>query len=311
MALSLAFSVAIYFITTARLGRPIGSQQGPGLQQDQKEPSIPDNIQARIDERDDAMRQDTIISLVVLNIGMLAGGVGISYVLARRTLRPIEEVMELQMQFVSDASHELRTPLTALLTRNEVVLRKKHIDEPKAREVLEKNIEEIENLRTLSEELLGLVRADVDDKPPVATNLHDLTRGVIERLAPLSHAKHIKVHNNVSSKIQTVHPSAVQQILSIFLDNAIKYSPENSTVMIYDEGNSISVKDEGEGISKDDQARVFDRFYRADTARTRSGNSGHGLGLAIAKAVAERNGYEISFSSKQGSGSVFSLSLIS
>ena len=101
--------------------------------------------------------------------------------------------------------------------------------------------------------------------------------------------------------------AAVTQILGTLIDNAIKYSPPGSTVVIRLDGQTLSVVDQGIGIAKQDQAKIFDRFYRSDEARTRGHNSGYGLGLAIAKAVADKNGYQLSVKSELGQGSTFSL----
>ena len=105
----------------------------------------------------------------------------------------------------------------------------------------------------------------------------------------------------------TVAVTAVTQILGTLIDNAVKYSSSGSTVVIRLDGQTLSVVDQGIGIAKQDQAKIFDRFYRSDEARTRGRGSGYGLGLAIAKAVADKNGYQLSVKSELGQGSTFSL----
>ena len=109
------------------------------------------------------------------------------------------------------------------------------------------------------------------------------------------------------SVTHTVAVAAVTQILGTLIDNAIKYSPLGGTVVIRLDGQTLSVVDQGIGIAKQDQAKIFDRFYRSDEARTRGYGSGYGLGLAIAKAVADKNGYQLSVKSEAGQGSTFSL----
>ena len=101
--------------------------------------------------------------------------------------------------------------------------------------------------------------------------------------------------------------AAVTQILGTLIDNAIKYSPPGSTVVIRLDGQTLSVVDQGIGIAKQDQAKIFDRFYRSDEARTRGQNSGYGLGLAITRAVADKNSYQLSVKSEAGQGSTFNL----
>lgn len=113
--------------------------------------------------------------------------------------------------------------------------------------------------------------------------------------------------NTGLSVTHSVAIAAVAQILGTLLDNAIKYSPSGSTVVIRLDGQTLSVVDQGIGITKQDQAKIFDRFYRSDEARTRGHSSGYGLGLAIAKAVADKNGYQLSVKSQPGQSSTFSL----
>lgn len=152
MTLSLAFSVIIYAITSAQLNRPLPpsehAQQPPEL--------IERQFSRRLEQRNRETRGSVIMSLAVLNGVMLLVGYWLSLLLARRTLAPIERSIEQQAQFVSDASHELRTPLTALMTTNEVALRKKTLDDDRARAVFQRNIDEVEQLRTLTDNLLQL-----------------------------------------------------------------------------------------------------------------------------------------------------------
>ena len=95
----------------------------------------------------------------------------------------------------------------------------------------------------------------------------------------------------------------------MLIDNAIKYSPENSKIKIYFEKNTIFVKDQGLGISKEDQKHIFERFYRSDKARTRGENSGHGLGLSLAKSICKKCGFLISVESEIGKGSIFKVKI--
>jgi len=106
--------------------------------------------------------------------------------------------------------------------------------------------------------------------------------------------------------------SAVTQILRILLDNAIKYSPEHSTVTMSvatSHGFTISVADEGVGIAPEHHTNVFDRFFRVDESRSSRHAEGSGLGLSIAKSIADRHGYDLALTSKVGKGSTFSLTI--
>ena len=301
MTLSLAFSMIIYAITSVQLNRPLP----PGEHAQQPPELVERQFSRRLEQRNRETRGLVIMSLVVLNGAMLLVGYWLSLLLARRTLAPIERAMRAQVQFVSDASHELRTPLTALMTTNEVALRKKTLDEKKARVVFQRNIDEVEKLRELTDNLLQLTQVDNQQIEKQAVDMAKLVRDTVDRYQPV--ADKVVLDVQVPSVNHVVAVVAVTQILGTLIDNAIKYSPSGSTVVIRLDGQTLSVVDQGIGIAKQNQAKIFNRFYRSDEARTRGHNSGYGLGLAIARAVADKNGYQLSVKSKLGQGSTFSL----
>ena len=303
MTLSLVFSVIIYAITSVQLNRPLP----PGEHAQQPPELIERQFSRRLEQRNRETRGSVIMSLVVLNGVMLLVGYWLSLLLARRTLAPIERSIEQQAQFVSDASHELRTPLTALMTTNEVALRKKTLDDKKARAVFQRNIDEVEQLRTLTDNLLQLTQVNNQQIEKRAVDMAELVRDTVDRYQLAADKKRVALDMQVASITHTVAVTAVTQILGTLIDNAIKYSPPDSTVIIRLDGQALSVVDQGIGIAKKDQAKIFDRFYRSDEARTRGQNSGYGLGLAIAKAVADKHGYRLSVKSEPGRGSTFRL----
>jgi len=303
MTLSLVFSVIIYIITAAQLNRPLP----PGEHSQQPPAMFETQFNLRLERRNSETRGSVVMSLIVLNGVMLLIGYWLSLLLARRTLAPIERAMRAQVQFVSDASHELRTPLTALMTTNEVALRKKTLDEKKVRTVFQCNIDEVEKLRELTDNLLQLTQVDNQQIEKQAVDMAKLVRDTVDRYQPVADKKQVVLDVQVPSVNHVVAVMSVTQILGTLIDNAIKYSPPGSTVVIRLDGQTLSVVDQGIGIAKQDQAKIFDRFYRSDEARTRGHNSGYGLGLAIAKAVADKNGYQLSVKSEAGQGSTFSL----
>ena len=303
MTLSLVFSVIIYIITAAQLNRPLP----PGEHSQQPPAMFETQFNRRLEQRNSETRGSVVMSLIVLNGVMLLIGYWLSLLLARRTLAPIERAMRAQVQFVLDASHELRTPLTALMTTNEVALRKKTLDEKKVRAVFQRNIDEVEKLRKLTDNLLQLTQVDNQQIEKQAVDMAELIRDIVDRYQPVADKKQVALDMQVVSVNHVVAVAAVTQILGTLIDNAIKYSPPGSTVVIRLDGQTLSVVDQGIGIAKQDQAKIFDRFYRSDEARTRGHSSGYGLGLAIAKAVADKNGYQLSVKSETGQGSIFSL----
>lgn len=310
MTLSLAFSVIIYAITSAQLNRPLP----PGEHAQQPPEIIERQFSHRLEQRNSETRGSVIISLVVLNGVMLLVGYLLSLLLARRTLEPIERSIEQQAQFVSDASHELRTPLAALLLVNEIALRKSTLTEKKARQVLGQNVAEIKKLTELSNSLLDLAKSEGVVTDPELVNPATLIEEMVTRFTPAAQAKRVKlVYDNQSPTGDVpLQANAVRQILAIFMDNAIKYAPpKNGEVALQArlKKNTLEfiVKDNGPGIAPGDQKHIFERFYRADAARTRTGVSGHGLGLAIAKSLADRCGYTIRIKSQPPNGAEFTL----
>ena len=310
MTLSLAFSVIIYAITSAQLNRPLP----PGEHAQQPPEIIERQFSHRLEQRNSETRGSVIISLVVLNGVMLLVGYWLSLLLARRTLEPIERSIEQQAQFVSDASHELRTPLAALLLVNEIALRKSTLTEKKARQVLGQNVAEIKKLTELSNSLLDLAKSEGVVTDQELVNPATLIEEMVTRFTPAAQAKRVKlVYDNQSPTGDVpLQANAVRQILAIFMDNAIKYAPpKNGEVALQArlKKNTLEfiVKDNGPGIAPGDQKHIFERFYRADAARTRTGVSGHGLGLAIAKSLADRCGYTIRIKSQPPNGAEFTL----
>ena len=182
MTLSLAFSVIIYAITYVQLSRPLP----PGEHAQQLPELIERQFSRRLEQRNSETRGSVIISLAALNGVMLLVGYWLSLLLARRTLAPIERAMRAQVQFVSDASHELRTPLTALMTTNEVALRKKTLDEKKARAVFQRNIDEVEKLRELTDNLLQLTQVDNQQIEKQAVDMAKLVRDTVDRYQPVA-----------------------------------------------------------------------------------------------------------------------------
>lgn len=310
MTLSLAFSVIIYAITSAQLNRPLP----PGEHAQQPPELVERQFSRRLEQRNHETRGSVIVSLIVLNGAMLLVGYWLSLLLARRTLEPIERSIEQQAQFVSDASHELRTPLSALLLNNEVALRKPTLTDKKARQVLGQNVAEIKKLTELSNSLLDLAKSEQTMTEPELVNPATLIEEVVTRFTPAAQVKWVKlVYDNQSPTGDVpLQTNAVRQILAIFVDNAIKYAPpKNGEVALQArlKKNTLEfiIKDNGLGIAPGDQKHIFERFYRADTARTRTDVSGHGLGLAIAKSLADRCGYTIRVKSQPPNGAEFTL----
>ena len=308
MTLSVLFSGIIYTVTSSQLNRSL-----PPDDHIKQSTDIEDQFNHRLERRDNKTREMVIMSLVVLNGVMLMFGYWLSLLLARRTLMPIEQSIEQQAQFVSNASHELRTPLAALLLSNEIAMRKRVLTDEKARQVLSRNVEEIKKLANLSNSLLDLAKSENALNDPELIDISEIIKEVIGQYSRVAKAKQVKIFHNIpDGQKVTLQVNAVRQILSILMDNAIKYAPQKvGEVKIWAKLNKNSVefivKDNGPGISSNDQKHIFERFYRANAARTRTDASGYGLGLAIAKTLTDHCGYTIRIKSKPSAGAEFIL----
>lgn len=317
MTLSLIFTGIIYLLSTASLNRPLlpSEEENSSISVEAPEfgeHSFENTFRKRLERRDNTTRMTIIYSLVGFNLGIFVIGIFVSRSLAKLTLAPIKRAMMKQTQFIFDASHELKTPLTAMLVRNEVALRKKSLPEEKAREVIEKNIEEILKMKELTASMLDVARENGEPEKLTEINVPEFLTGLQEKLTPVAKERGVKIETemNLGKNLQaSVAKNTLEQILTIFADNAMKYSGEK---IIYlragrrGKNVAFSVKDNGVGVKKEDQKRIFERFYQVDAARTRTEDkTSYGLGLAIAKNLAERQGYKIVLRSSEGRGAEF------
>lgn len=265
------------------------------------------------DRRDQlsAAKGSIIFRLVTANIVIVTlGGAG-SYLLAKRTLQPIKEAHQAQERFTSDASHELRTPLTSLISETEVTLRDKSLTIKGAKETLQSNLEELQGMAELTNSLLMLTsQQKIKQQDLKNVIIASLVSSVSKRLRHHAAKKDIDIKINIGSSVKAnAHPESIKEMLTILIDNAIKYSPKGSQVIIDSQQKKdclrISVIDAGIGIRANDIPHVFDRFYRADQSRSKIKSKGYGLGLAIAQQLAELQGTKIFAESSSGKGSTF------
>lgn len=333
MVLSISFSAVFYWTSTNELGSPVKSSASGAVDKTSKqgqsvliggtgnngEPEVVTNssedLHAQLQERIAGIRADLLQRLVALNGAAFVISFFLSLYLARRTLRPIEAAAEAQNRFASDASHELRTPLTIMQSEIEVVLNKQHVTVERAKRALQSNYQEVVRLRQLSEGLLQLARSS----KPIPANklatiaLDETVNDTVNQVIKLAQTKHVAIRITVPKLQARGDQQSIIQILTILLDNAIKYSPKGST--IYIEGRDthshayIGVRDEGPGIPAADLPHIFDRFYRAKPTHSQKA-SGYGLGLSIAKRLAEQYGGDITVESTLKKGSIFTLKLL-
>ena len=251
-------------------------------------------------------------NLIGLNVIILLGGGALSYYLARRTLKPIEAALAAQTRFAGDASHELRTPLTAMKSEIEVALRDPKLSASEAREMLASNLEEVIKLEGLATGLLHLARQDNEtlERVPVAAAV--IIEQAIERVAKSAVARKISFDTAAKGGVVIGDVARLVELLVVLLDNAAKYSPEGGTVTVSTKlhGGTVDivVRDTGIGIAPADMEHIFERFYRADSSRSKT-TPGYGLGLPIAAQIAELHGGSIDASSRIGHGATFTVHL--
>ncbi len=317
MVISVTFSLVIYQTQTAEIERFAAAQRvrimrqflggylAPSLIQPPSGPVLldPDLI------TESKSRLALVLIFINGGIFLLAGGVG--YLLAGRTLAPIKDMMDDQNRFISDSSHELRTPLTSLKSAMEVYLRDKNSTLKDARELVSDGLGEVNKLQSLSDGLLQLAQYQKPATTAQFTKL-SLTAVVdesVHKVSPLAKQKKISLKNATTDCQIEGNKYSLVDLLVILLDNAIKYSHEKGEITLSsqkaDGAVTISILDHGIGIAAKDLPHIFDRFYRADTARKKDGAGGYGLGLSIAKQIATAHHGSLTVDSKLGKTTTF------
>ena len=230
-------------------------------------------------------------------------------------LERLEGAFKKIIQFTADASHELRTPVAVMRTRTELSLRKPRSAE-EYRAALAQVHSELEKTSELVEKLMLLARADygVEALQLSTENLGEIVRDVCSQGKMLSEAKEISFREQIPEQPVWVNADAhaLRRLFLILIDNAIKYTPKGGRVnVVVDQENGFAIgeiRDTGIGIAPEDLPNVFERFYRADKARSRE-SGGVGLGLSIGRWIAEAHAGTIEVQSSLGGGSIFKLRL--
>ena len=216
-------------------------------------------------------------------------------------------------QFISDVSHELRTPLTIIRGEAQVTLRLQSASELDYKTTLESVLEQAVNLSRLVDDLLFLTRAEINqiNLDITETNINKLVESELSKWQRLHPSREISFKNHLHSEdnILLIDPSRIQQVLSILIDNASKYSPAGQAIEISinetESFISIVVKDHGDGISAAEIDNIFERFVRFSKH-----TEGLGLGLPIAKAIVDAHNGSINVTSNQNEGSIFTVNLL-
>jgi len=219
-------------------------------------------------------------------------------------LAALEDSARAQRQLVSDASHELRTPLTSLRTNIEVLSRD-DVLAPNEREHLLRDVgEQLLEMTALVSELVELARGDEQPADPEDVRLDLVAADAIDRTK--RNRPGVTFNPQLEESLVRGVPSTIERAVSNLLDNAAKWSPPGGEVDVVVRNGELAVRDRGPGIAAEDVPFIFDRFYRAPSARSMPGS---GLGLAIVRQVADSHGGTISVEAAEGGGTRMRLQL--
>jgi two-component system OmpR family sensor kinase len=226
----------------------------------------------------------------------------------------LERSFEIQRRFTADASHELRSPLSRLRAELEVTLRRPRTG-PEYEETLRSCLDEVERVQALTEELLELARIDArqDAEPARPIAVGEIVEAAVSAVTPEAERRGIPiVVEHPPEVLVNAAPIAAKVALANILDNAVKFSPPGGDVRVaVTEGRAaavIAVSDAGPGVAAEDLPRLFQRFYRGKASRAADA-PGVGLGLAIARALVERQGGRLSVEASAGKGATFTMHL--
>jgi heavy metal sensor kinase len=221
-----------------------------------------------------------------------------------------------QRRFMADASHELRTPLSVMSTAAGVTLKKEHRDEEEYREALQMMAEQTRRLSRIVHDMFVLARADAGSYPLQKRPLYlnDLLDEVARSGDLLASGKGITVEvTNLPEAAYHGDEDLLRQMILNLLDNAIKFTPAGGVVRLnltrQGEEYRLSVSDNGPGVPPESRAHIFERFYRADKARSRAEDGGAGLGLAIARWIAQAHDGDLALADSGQNGTTFTARL--
>jgi two-component system sensor histidine kinase CiaH len=265
-----------------------------------------------------ALSQLRIILLAVLAVSVVPA-VGGGYLLSGRALRPIKTAMESQRTFVADASHELRTPVAVVRTNAELL--KRHVAAENAETAgsdqiaLDDILSESERLGRMVDQMLILAEADAGVRTLMTSDvsLKDVVDAVARSMRFLAEVRRVSLETELVENVSVPgDPSRLRELISVLLDNAVKYTDAGgrTKIAVRKEHKKaiIRVSDNGPGIPAEALPHVFERFYRVDKARSRE-SGGTGLGLAIARHIVNAHGGTIGVESKVGKGTVVTVEL--
>ena len=273
-------------------------KEKPGIQEEKIKPDIEEFVKEQNEKANSHVKTVIIFSVAISGLSLIII-YSISKKVANIIVKPVNETLENQKQFISDASHELKTPL-AVIEANADVL-ENEIGENKWLTYIQN---ETDSMDKLINELLLLAKIEnVNDvKDYEQFNLSEYVETIASMFESIAFEKQVKIVTKIQNEISiNANKQDIEHIVSTLLDNAIKHSEigKDVTVELLKEKNNIilQVKNYGEAIPKEQQDKIFERFYRVDKSRNRK-EKRYGLGLAIAKSTVEKYNGKISVECK-------------
>ena len=292
----IVFSLAVYSVFAKDItGNADPVEQTPRAEID-RDNQIINNARARL--RIDLFAADSLIIMVT---------VGLSYWVAGKTLRPIELAYDKQKKFVADAAHELRTPLAVMKTGAETALAGK-AGKQELEKLTHESLDEINFLSETVNELLFLANSDTGQKEPFTKlNFGELLHRQVGLMCPYGKQKQTRLIEDIEQNAYiSANKGQLKRLVTNIIQNAVEYSPAESSIKVslvkIDHQAKLVITDNGIGISEQDLEQIFDRFYKADRARTDFG--GAGLGLSIVQEIVELHKGKIVIKSKVGEGTI-------
>lgn len=309
VVLSVLFSGVIYHFATDELNDALHEQYNTLSANDHDA----DNVYLTSQEVNKHSNH-LLTQLVYFNLVVIGGLAAASYVLAKRTLRPIERAHQAQIRFTAEASHELRTPLAAMRAGTEVALMEKGLD-AKTRSTLKANVYDIQKLESLAAHLLDISRfQSTDDNHFELLDLDEIISQSLQQFKQIIKTKRLSVTEQIGPVQILGNGYAIKRLVTIVLDNAIKYSNAGGSLSVKlqakDKQAVLMISDTGIGIPSGDMSHLFESFFRASNVRaSKQQNSGYGLGLSLAQEITKSHKGSIHVSSKEKVGTQITIKL--
>lgn len=258
------------------------------------------------------IQSDLFDVLFFSDLAFLLVSIVISYLLARRTLAPLSLSYQLQRRFIADAAHELRTPLAVIKAGSEVLLQHERGVEQYKRFVGE-SLEEVDRLIALSNDLLFLAQSkELKKASLVEFSLSDVCSQQATSILPYAGKKHITMQTTIEPSVMIKgRMNDMARLVLNLLKNAIDYNTGGGSVTLSLSKVGVNailvIRDTGIGIDEKDLSHIFDRFYKADSSRTQTEETGSGLGLSLVYEILLEHHGTVTVESKRSVGTTFTL----